>query len=267
MKSAVVKHSTMFLRYISLAVKRQVEYKVSFYTFILHQMLTIVIWLIFWRVLIGKFGKLGVWDYNRMVMLIGFVSVNMGFFMLFGYIWKLPKDIISGNLNSHLIKPVHPFVHLMLKQMNLRSVPRVLMGGLVVGYAIWNNSDPIAVNKIVLASIMSLASFLTTFMPFAMLCLTAFWLGRAEFLRDLFIELFLFQQYPLSEFPRVMIIFFSLFVPLIFSATTPVLVLTQWPLERSLMVLAGMILITVIQILLFRYIWKKGLRRYESNGG
>ncbi len=267
MKTAVYKHFTMLRRYVSLAIKRQTEYKASFYTFILHQALTIVIWLVFWKILISKFGKLGIWDFNRMTMLIGFVSINMGMFAVFGYIWRLPREIITGNLNSHLIKPVHPFVHIMFKQMNLRSLPRVLMGVIIVSYALIASEGTVSGSKVIIAALMSLGSFITTFMPFAMLCMTAFWIGRAEFLRDLFVELFLFQNYPLSEFPRTMIFFFSVGVPLIFSATAPVLVLKEWPISRSLLVLAGMVVISIIQLLLFRVVWKRGLRRYESNGG
>ncbi|MBN1845392.1 MAG: ABC-2 family transporter protein, partial [Sedimentisphaerales bacterium] len=104
-------------------------------------------------------------------------------------------------------------------------------------------------------------------LPFATVCLTAFWIGRADFLRDLFIELFVFQNYPLSEFPNAFIAVFTFVVPLIFSATAPVLVLTRLSTAQSagiLGLLAGMI---AGQLLLFRTIWRRGLKRYESYGG
>ena len=119
-----------------------------------------------------------------------------------------------------------------------------------------------------LAGILSLLSFLTSFLPFAMVCLSAFWIGRAEFLRDLFVELFVFQNYPLREFPNLFIFFFTFVFPLIFSATMPVMVLTRrLSLGESFGIVGLLLAIITVQILLFRVVWKRGLRRYESFGG
>lgn len=253
--------------YISLALKRQVEYKFSFYTFIFNQVVSIVVWLVFWKVLFTKLGNLGIWDFNKMIMLTGFLNINTGLFAIFGYIWRLPQDIINGNLNSTIIRPVHPFAHMMLKQMNLKSMPRLAMGAAVVTYGIVTSPASISPLSITLSITVSLLSFITSLMPFATICLSAFWIGRADFIRDLFVELFLFERYPLSEFPKSIVVFFSLFVPLIFCATVPVLILSEWNELRSLLVLLAMIAIITLQMLVFIFTWRKGLRRYESYGG
>ena len=263
----MAKHVWAAPSYVRLAIKHQSEYKSSFYIFLAHQVVAIAVWLTFWKVLLGRIGDFGSWDFPRMVLLTGFVAINGGLWLTFVAIWRLPREILTGQLNSHLIKPVHPFVHFLFRQLNLRSVPRLFIGVGLVTTALCYYDIGFTVRSLVLAGVMSGLSFLTTFLPFATICLAAFWIGRAEFLRDLFIELFVFQNYPLSEFPNAFILVFSLVIPLIFAATVPVLVLTTLNTAQSLGLLVGLILLISGQLALFRFLWRRGLRRYESFGG
>jgi len=156
---------------------------------------------------------------------------------------------------------------MILRRLNLRSLPRVFIGSATVIFGLTLLQESNGPISILLAALISLMSALSTYLPFAMVCVSTFWIGRAEFLRDLFIELFVFQNYPLSEFPRAFIVVFSLAIPLIFSATVPVLVLTQWTTQRSLGVLFILICIISLQMFLFWRLWNRGLKRYESFGG
>ena len=264
----VRKHIGLGPEYVRLAVKRETEYKLSFYTFVLHQIMTVAIWLIFWKVLLGKIGDFGEWGFKDMVLLTGFLMINMGIWLTFSAIWRLPGEILRGDFNTYLIKPVHPFLHFMCRRLNLRSWPRIVIGVGTVIYGLTAYDFEYEPVQIVLAGVTSLLSFLTSFLPFAMVCLSAFWIGRADFLRDLFVELFVFQNYPLSEFPNVFIFVFTFVFPLIFSATIPVLILTRrLSLGASFGIVGVLVTLIIVQILLFRVVWQRGLRRYESFGG
>ena len=266
------KHSVLIPDYIRLALRREAEYKVGFYTFILNQLISISLWLLFWNVLMSKIGSFGKWNYEHVIVLTGFVAFNAGLWLTFLFIWRMPVEILTGALNAHLIKPVHPFLHLIFRRLNLRSFPRMLMGIAIVAYALFHYGLPHDFGSVTLATATSLLSFLAVFMPLAMIGLTAFWIGRAEFLRDLFVELFIFQNYPLTEFPRAFIMFFMFVIPLIFSGTMPVVILTknfgQWSgYIQSLLIFAALLIIVTVQLLAFNWIWRAGLRRYESYGG
>lgn len=263
----MAKHVWLVPKYVRLAVRRQSEYKASFYTFLAHQVMTVGVWLIFWKMLLGKIGDIGSWNFPRMVLLTGFVTINAGMWLTFVAVWRLPREVLTGQLNSHLIKPVHPFLHFLFREINLRSVPRLFVGIGVLTVGLNYYDVGFSGQSLLLAGMISALSFLTTFLPFATICLAAFWIGQAEFIRDLFIELFVFQNYPLSEFPNAFIFVFSLVIPLIFSATVPVLVLTQFSTAQALGLLAGMVVIIAGQLTLFSFLWKRGLRRYESFGG
>jgi len=257
----------MLPEYFRLAVRREAEYKVGFYTFIVNQTITVGIWLLFWRVLFSRIGELGSWDFPRMVLLTGFVAISFGIWFTFSTIWRLPRLIVTGELNIHLIKPVHPFLHVILGRLNLRSLPRIGIGLTILITGLHYYDISYSWPSLILAGLTSLLSFLAVFLPFAMVCMLAFWVGRAEFARDLFIEIFIFQNYPLSEFPLGFIVFFTFMIPMIFIGTVPVQVLTVWSIGLSLAVLLLLILIVILQLRLFNYVWKRGLRRYESFGG
>ena len=261
------KHIHLLPQYIRLALSREAEYKVSFYTFMLNQVVSIAIWLIFWKVLISRIGDFGMWNYPLMVLLTGFVAINAGLWLTFIFIWRVPGEILSGNLNSHLIKPVHPFLHMICRRLNLRSLPRIIIGIGIIIFALTAYDIPYSPLSLLLAALTSILSFLAVFMPLAMIGLSAFWIGRAEFLRDLFVELFVFQNYPLTEFPNPFIFFFTLVIPVIFSGTVPVLILRSAAISKTLIWLPILLAIIVVQLFLFNFIWNKGLRRYESFGG
>jgi len=183
--------------YVRLAIRRETEYKAGFYTYLVHQTVTLLIWLIFWRAILSRIGNFGSWDFPLMILLTGFSTISMGLWMTFSTIWRLPREILRGDLNNYLIKPVHPFAHFIFRRLNLRSLPRILLGAGTITYGLYFYEIPWSGMSLLLAGMISMLSFLTAFLPFALICLTAFWIGRAEFLRDLFGELFVFQNYPI----------------------------------------------------------------------
>ena len=265
--SPIIKHIKLVPEYVKLAVRREVEYKAGFYTFIVDQIIGFAIWLVFWRIILSRLGNFGQWDFPLMVLLTGFVGINFGIWFVFSRIWRMPAEILTGSLNSHLIKPVHPFLHMLFKGMNLRAIPRICIGlGLLI-FGLVHYDIPFTPARLVVAGVIGGLGFLATFIPFAMICLMAFWIGRAEFLRDLFIELFMFRRFPLSEFPNAFIMAFTFVIPLLFSGTVPVLVLTRLSMLDSILLLGLLIAIIAVQLTIFIMIWKRGLRRYESFGG
>jgi len=265
--SPIVKHFKLVPEYVRLAMRREAEYKAGFYTFIVNQVIGMGIWLVFWRVILNRIGNFGSWNFPLVVVLSGFVGMNFGIWFTFSRIWRLPSEILTGSLNSHLLKPVHPFLHMLLKGMNLRSIPRICIGLGILIFGLVHYDLSYTPVRLVIAALTSILSFLATFIPFATVCLLAFWIGRAEFLRDLFIELFMFRRYPLSEFPNAFIMVFTFIMPLLFSGTVPVLVLTRFTVTKSLLLLGLLVAIISVQLSFFIFLWRRGLKRYESFGG
>ena len=255
--------------YIHNAIRREVEYKAGFYTFILNQIVAVSIWVVFWRVITRNIGDFGAaWDFPHLMVLSGFVGISNGLWFIFSYIWRVPAEILSGNLNSHLIKPVHPLAHLICKQLNLRAIPRIIMGIIIVSFAVIHFDLKYTWISIILAGVISFLSFIAVYLPLVILSISAFWLGRADFLRNLFVELFVFQNYPLTEFPNIFKYVFIVFLPLAFAGTYPALVLTKGYSTGEGAILIGILMALITcQILVFIILWSKGLRRYESYGG
>lgn len=257
----------LFKAYIFTSLKKHTEYKFAFWTFIFGQILQVALWVVFWSVLLNNIGTFGSYTFSMMILLTGFVSFHNGIWFFFIHIWGLPRIILRGEFNTYLTRPVHPLIHFFGRNLNLNNFTQIILGiGLIVYSLVWLDI-PFQVNTLVIAFIIAGLSFFATLLPFMTLCLSAFWIGKAEFLRDLYSELFVFENYPLTEFPRVFTIAFTYVIPLIFAGAIPVLVLTQLSLVQSLLMLGLLLLVVIGQLLLFLFIWKKGLMRYESYGG
>jgi len=267
MKSVTFKQLSLLPLYARLSLKRESEYRLAFYMFILNQALFVGLWLLFWRVLLNRIGTFGVWDFPMVALITGFVAVSQGIAFMFINIYRVPTEILTGTLNMHLIKPVHPFLHLVCKRLNLNSAPRIFVGAAIIIGVLFAYDISFTWLAVLMALLVSILGFFAVMIPFAMLGMLAFWIGKAEFIRDLFVELFVFQNYPLSEFPGFFVVTFTFILPLIFTGTFPVLMLTQFTLMQSFLTLVIALGLVIIQIVLFNIMWRKGLKRYESYGG
>lgn len=267
MGSVIVKHIRLIPAYVRLVLKEEIEYKFAMYLYLLSHVVSVLVWIIFWRAMLNNIGTFGEWSFPLMVLLTGFVTISQGFMWVFLGIYQLPAHILNGKLNTYLVKPVHPFLHLISKEINVHSAVRVALGVVLVVVPLFVYTIPYSTTQLMIALAMSILGFAVTTIPFALVCCLSFWIGRGDFVRDLFAEIFPFQQYPLSEFPTAFVYAFTFVLPLIFSGTFPVLVLTVLTLQESVALLGVLLCLTIGQLAVFSMLWKAGLRRYESYGG
>jgi ABC-2 type transport system permease protein len=267
MFSSVFKQIRLFPAYLRLSVKKQTEYKVSFYVFIINSIIQFGIWILFWELVLRRLESIGEWGFPLLVVLTGFATIAQGLVFMFGGIWRLSTVIIKGELNLYLVRPLQPLMHYIMTNMNVRSLPRSVLGAVLVGIGVGIYQLPFSFGSILLAAAVSMLSFLAIFIPFVMVGILAFWLGRAEFIRDLFFELFIFQNYPLTVFPAGFLFFFTYIIPFVFSATMPALVLVRFSMGESLQVLGILAAVVIVQLFIIAIVWKRGLQRYESSGG
>lgn len=253
--------------YVVNALKRHVEYKVAFWTFIIVQLLGLASWLIFWKVLLDRVGTFGSFDLPMMVLLMGFLNFHMGVWFFVINIWSLPEKILDGSFSEYLTRPLHPLLHYLGRNLNLTNIFRIIIGLGLVFFALFYFDIQASPINLALAFLISFLAVPATLLPFITLCLSAFWIGKADFLRDLAGELFVYENYPLTEFPTAFRRIFTYIYPLAFSGAIPALIAIELSFFRGIEVLFVLSLIVAIQLTIFNIVWRKGLRRYESHGG
>jgi len=75
------------------------------------------------------------------------------------------------------------------------------------------------------------------------------------------------EKMPYDIFPGALKLFFTLIIPVIFRATYPALIATNYPIRLSLLILFIEMLLLILFWSLFALAWKQGVKRFESHGG
>ncbi|MCW6039009.1 ABC-2 family transporter protein [Spirulina subsalsa FACHB-351] len=190
-------------------------------------------------------------------------------FTLVWVIWEFEKEVVQGKLSLKLLQPIDPVWHHVAAHLSERLARLPFVVALIVLFfwlypqAMWRMS----VGQIVLGCLATGLAFSLRFLLQYTLAILAFWTERASALEDLFFLFYLFLSgylAPLEVFPPLMqeiaqwtpfpyLLYFpvALFVGLPVSVGRGFLTLLVWG---------------VVLLILNRWLWRKGLRKYSGMG-
>jgi len=245
------------LQYVSLNLQSAMEYRGAFLSQIIFMFLNNTMLLFFWWVLFTKIDSLNGWSLRHILLLYAAASGAFGFqAVFFAGSLSMSSIIAEGRLDFYLALPKPVLLHVLIS----RSFTSA-WGDLAFALAVF---------------LLSAAPTWESLLGFIALCFAggivmtsfgviahslSFWLGYGERLADELQEALLsFSLYPEGIFSAATRIVLYTLIPAGFASYVPVKILTRfsWPH------LGIMILFTVGVALLARFIFYRGLRRYES---
>jgi ABC-2 type transport system permease protein len=187
--------------------------------------------------------------------------------VVFWAIWTINRRIVNGDLDVLLVRPISVLFaiigqNLLIYRLLEASLGLVMIVGVLIKYSL-----NVILLKVILALFIGfLGSYLIVMVTIFLQSLS-FWLGRTNAFTGILQAGFLVNRYPISIFPKLVVAFFTVFLPVIFIATYPTLVLVEFPVTRSLQVLGGELLVVILWTYAVYQIWRRGIRRYENVGG
>ncbi len=240
-----------------IQLKAAMEYRWSFLSQILFMALNDLFLLFFWWAIFERFGSLGEWKMQDMLLLYAVGTSAFGLCVgLFGNVLHLARQISHGQLDAVLSMPPDPMLNLLVSGMNVAAYGDLLFG--ITLYAIVGDTSAfgwaIFGSVIVLGATVMLGFFLATQS-------LSFFIGSAEGLAELLSNaLVTFSLYP----PGI----FSGWTRFVLYTAVPAGFMTHLPVEliRDFS-LPGLLLLTVAattSLLVGRVVFQAGLRRYES---
>jgi ABC-2 type transport system permease protein len=213
--------------------------------------------LVFWVVLFIRFPTIRGWDLPGVVTLYGIVACSFGLAgVICGNHAQLARLIASGDLDYYLALPADPLVHILVSRSSLSA-----WGDLFFGVAVYLLADPGHWLRLPLFMLLSVSAALV-FVAFGTLTGSlAFWLGQSQNLSmQLRNALVTFGIYPVDIFPGIIRLLLYTLIPAAFVGSLPAVLLASFNWGRLLL----MLLFTVALVLLARWIFYLGLRRYTS---
>ncbi len=267
MSNYLLKHAKLFKRYSIISFKRSIEHRVSFYFNVLNQIINVLIWMMFWTIILSQVGEYKGWTFAMTTLLLGFFFMQDSVWILFWRNWNYSEDIINGNITSYLVKPMNTYLALIWKYMDISRLGDMFIGvGLIFG-ALWYFSFEVTIIKLALAMTICLIGALITLNLFALSNVFCFWWGNIYFLRNMLSGFFQLEKTPLNVLPFTAKMIYTFLFPLIFIATYPVLVVSEFSLVEGLEILALELVIAFTGYLLLFILWKRGIKRFEAYGG
>lgn len=253
---SISKNFKLLKRYLTLYTKNKLEFKFESFSTVFGVLITIFNNFIFWIALKNVGVKFQNWDYNKILMLIGFnflfISINSIFF---GF-RDLEYKIISGEFDMFMVRGQNPFKLVLLERMNFLYIFLNLIF-FIVCIVISQNSFKFEIINVLLAVIVSIFASLN-------FSLLAFYFGKIFYVRELFFSIKDSKNYPMDIFPKVIYNLFVYTIPITLISTVPTKI--AFGENRAgkyiLISIAGFILLCTI----FKLFSKKALKHYVSTG-
>lgn len=262
------KYSRLLFRFLVVSFRDMSEFRVDFFTSVLHNLVYQAIFILFWKaIVVHTTDALGEWSFADLVVLSSFTLLSSAVMQWFVGLLRLSQKVVRGEVDKYLCKPVSPLFALLAEEMNgLGSVQQLGSAVFIlVGVCVW--FDVAVTPAAVAASLLVLAlGCVAVVLIQAILSLLTFWLGDVSRISTLFLMTGEFERYPLTLFPLWLRGFLVWIVPIGLISTYPVLIFLG-RLELVPLYAAGGAGLVLFWAMVFHHLWHRALARYESFGG
>ncbi len=241
---------------------REAVYRTNFLTAIIVDLVWISLEFVLFQIIYANTPTLAGWQKPQVYFFLGvFFSSDALFTIFFQRNFWMFSDLVNrGELDILLTKPIHPLFLALTRSMNLTALMNFFLGlAIMVRFAGpagfpggWRWFAVPLWLGVGLATALLLRFFF---------CIWAFWTDRSGGISRLYYQFFAFATKPDSLYPQVIRSLLMTLLPFAFIGSVPARALL-YGLESSeslhlLLVLGGFLLVN-------RFLWRQGLKRYQS---
>lgn len=204
----------LYLNYIKRFIKARSEYRTSFFWGIISNFYSYLITYLTFYVIIDNFGHIDGWDFYDLCILYGLNLLTYAIAaMLFWSVFGIEHDMLAGNLDILLIRPISLMKSLICRKFVDTFLGQILVACIFMITAFANNVEMNFIKGIYVgaAIIGGILIHSATMIFFGSI---SFWTKRSLFLADLiYYDLRVFLEYPLSIFPIWVKYMFTFILP------------------------------------------------------
>ena len=248
----------------------QWQYRANLMMYLFFWLVSPIVYLAVWTTIAnaqGSVNGLSAQDFVAYYMVLLVVNITTSDIT----VYLLANRIMDGTLSNMLILPIHPVLtHVLMNNLAFKALQLIALTPIwAVLYLLYRPVLTISVLNLLLALPALLMGFLILFFFGAIITSVAFWTTRVWALWDFFNALFgLFggQFVPLSLLPPAMQAFAQV-LPFHLALYFPIqLILGKLSLEQTAQNLGLQVVWCIATYLLFRLVWRAGVRNYSAVG-
>jgi len=233
------------------------EYRASFLIQVMGMIVNDIGLILVWVIFFKKFPSVYGWGFNDTIVLFSLTTIAFSLLMIFARgIMDFGKIITQGELDYFLSFPKNVVWHVAVSKTEISAVGDLLFG--IVIYFFANNTSFVEFSLIIL---MALITALIFFNFIAITQSITFFAGSFEDAAEQMWHVLLgFTLYPQTAFHGALKIIMFTILPAFFIATLPV----QLVRDFNPLLFLGLLLFWLATFILMIFIFKKGLKKYES---
>lgn len=260
----------LYLRYISVSFKSQMQYKVSFVLQTVgHLLVTAIEFLGIWA-LFSRFNNIGTWTLAEVALFYGVVNISFACADALGRGFDtFGKMIKSGDFDRLLLRPRSTVLQLLGAEFTLKRMGRLAQGTVIMGWSLAYLQIPLTLPTMWLLGA-SLVGGITLFMGIVIVQATlTFWtIESLEIMNILTYGGVETAQYPFSIYSKWFQQFFTFFVPLACVSYFPILAVLNKARDFSVPLWVCYIspFAGILFLIISLQLWKVGERYYCSTG-
>ncbi|HLD61663.1 MAG TPA: ABC-2 family transporter protein [Patescibacteria group bacterium] len=254
----------VYFYFLSQNLKKEMIYRTNFLMFLVFDILGTMTVVIFFKIIFNENKLIAGWDFESTLILIGtvglvrqlsFLTFREGFGML-GHI--IPK----GRFDLVLTKPFSSQFLVAFEDITIiEGFGEGLLGLVLIIYGAVNSNASITVLSVLFFLLFVICSYVLYYSFTLMINSLAFWVNRTQGLQSLvynFLDMALYPRDILRGFGKII---FTFIIPISIVATVPAQALMG---NLKIEMAAILFTMTIIFFTLANFIWRKGIRRYES---
>lgn len=255
-------------RFSVASLRNSSEFRTDFVTSIAHHLVYQTIFIVFWQSVIAHTsGRIGDWTFPDLAILSAFSLVATGVMQWFVGLLQLPAKVIRGDIDKYLCRPVSPVFALVAEDVNVLASVYQLSSALTILVTVCVYfAVPVSVGAAAAGVALLLLGCGVVLLVQTCVGLLSFWCGDVSRINAILMLSREFERYPLDLFPAGIRFLFVGIVPIGLISTYPVLAILGRT-ESILPYLGTAVGLLAVWAVLFRMMWRRALRRYESSGG
>ena len=249
--------------FFRIGILNELQYRVNFFLQLLQSMIALATGLVGLSLVFSHTQELAGWSAPELLAVMG-VHILMGGLiqaLIQPNMEQLMADVREGTLDYALTKPADAQALVSVRQIRLWQLVDVIIGLVVLGIAVAQLRGQLGLWHALgfIAALLCGGIMVYTF--WLMLTSTAFWVVRVDEMVNLFQGLYAAGRWPVGVYPGWLRSGLTFLVPVAFAVTVPAEALTGRLTAGTLLGAAGLALALLI---VSRFVWRRGLRRYAG---
>lgn len=256
----------IYFKYLRMNLLAGMQYK-GWWIMILQVLLVAITDPISLILMFSRFGSIGVWSVERIVLIYAIAVTSFGlaesFFRGFNY---FPTQMIrSGSFDRVLLRPISLFTQIAGSYFHIHRLSRVFSGCVAIAWCLWKLKVKLSLIKVIILILALVGGFITYAGVFIFTSGLAFFtIQGLDWIYIFTNASYQVTRIPIDYMPRILKNIFTFFIPMLVISYYPASVICGWGEKTvtGLLALPSGILFFMLSTL----IWNFGVKHYKSTG-